>query len=565
MKDKPSCKMVSRSAIALAASVAFGYAGIAAACPVETASDGMRITDGSHCEAFLPTYNKTAGIFGVLHTASNGAKLTHNGTPTITVSSPSTNAYGIIAQYDSEIFVRGATLIQNGTGNSSTSIRAGDGGKITISENLTVTTSSLGSRGVYVSGPTSGVPAEVILNDNGTSTTSITTNGWYAPAFQIGKIPLSADGPGIVRAKGYLDARTTAAAFAAPALYLGYSGSLFEAAYPTSSGLLTSRTRTILLDAGTGIAANMRNYTVSSTGSGGNMATIYIAGGVIDSTITFYGSTITAPASGSVLLSEGRVIDNGTTYAPTGVANALPSNVAFFAREQTQLTGTISASATTSPPSVVHVTLDDSTWTMQGFGSNLYTQASGLTSVTLQNGAILDASAGAATANFVVAVTDNFYNNGGNISLADGGVTGDVLTIGRSDLVLTNGRISIDTQLGDDTSPTDRLVIMENMTGNGVLSVTNVGGLGAATTNGILVVEVQGNASGATLSLAAPLIVGEWQYSLVKNGNNWYLQSTQRSPRNPGEPIPVNAPLAMVILGLMISGFVFRTLRRRQT
>jgi outer membrane autotransporter protein len=167
--------------------------------------------------------------------------------------------------------------------------------------------------------------------------------------------------------------------------------------------------------------------------------------------------------------------------------------------------------------------------------------------------------------NFTV-TAGNIYNTGGNISLADGGVVSDVLTI-NSDLALVNGRMSIDTELGDDTSSTDRLVIVENMTGNGVLSVTNVGGLGAAATNGILVVEVQGSASGATLSLAAPLIVGEWQYHLVKNGNNWYLKSSHRgTPRdNTSKPVPVNAPWAMAILGLMISGFVYRTLRRRQT
>ncbi|MDR2017162.1 MAG: autotransporter outer membrane beta-barrel domain-containing protein [Burkholderiales bacterium] len=563
MKDKPSCKMVSRSAIALAASVAFGYAGIAlAACPVETAADGMRITDGSHCEAFLSAYNKTAGIFGVLHTVGLGAQLTHNGTPTITVSSSSDYAYGVIAEGDSEIFVRGATVNQTGTGQSSSGVRASDSAKITFTENLTITTSSIGSRGVYVSGPVSGTSAEVILNDNGTSTTSITTNGLSAPAFQIGKMPAPAHGSGTLSAKGRLEATTTAlsietplASSTSPALYLGYSGSLFEAAYPTSSGFLRSRTRTVLLDAGTGMAVNMRDYTVSSTGSGTTMATIYVGGGAVDSAITFYGSTVSAPGSGYLMLSEGRAI-NATSFVPTGTAGVVPSNVALFAEAQTQLTGSIR----THTSSVLEVTLDDSTWTLAGYGSSLSTEST-LTSLTLQNGAVLNAGAGAAIANFTV-TAGAVYNTGGNISLADGGVS-DRLTI-NSDLTLANGRISIDTELNDDTSSTDRLVVTGDMTGNGVLNVTNVGGLGAATTNGILVVEVQGNASGATLSLAAPLIVDEWQYSLVKNGNNWYLRSHQRGPANV-TPVPVNAPWAMAILGLMISGFVFRTLRRRQT
>jgi outer membrane autotransporter protein len=83
----------------------------------------------------------------------------------------------------------------------------------------------------------------------------------------------------------------------------------------------------------------------------------------------------------------------------------------------------------------------------------------------------------------------------------------------------------MNTVLGDDTSPMDRLVINGTTSGSTVLNIVNAGGLGAQTTNGIMVVQVNG-ASAGTFTLATPVAAGPYEYELSQNGtNNWYLDS----------------------------------------
>lgn len=126
--------------------------------------------------------------------------------------------------------------------------------------------------------------------------------------------------------------------------------------------------------------------------------------------------------------------------------------------------------------------------------------------------------------------------NAGYISLAGQGA-GDRLTIG-SNYVGQGGVIAIDTALGNDTSATDKIVINANTTGASVVKVTNAGGKGAATTEGIEVISV-GGASNGVFSLSGdyqfngkPAVVGgAYAYQLYKGNksgtetNNWYLRS----------------------------------------
>lgn len=94
--------------------------------------------------------------------------------------------------------------------------------------------------------------------------------------------------------------------------------------------------------------------------------------------------------------------------------------------------------------------------------------------------------------------------------------------------------------LGDDSSPSDKLVVNNGtLTGNTLITVTNVGGTGAATLqNGIQLVQAQGTAvsnSGA-FALNAPVSAGAFDYNLFKGGvtvgseNSWYLRSTVVAP-----------------------------------
>nr|WP_312989154.1 autotransporter outer membrane beta-barrel domain-containing protein [Comamonas koreensis] len=127
------------------------------------------------------------------------------------------------------------------------------------------------------------------------------------------------------------------------------------------------------------------------------------------------------------------------------------------------------------------------------------------------------------------AATHNQYihslDNGGTIILGAGS-TSTVLTI-EKDYIGNGGVIVMNTELGTDGSPTQRLELHGASSGNTTLNISNLGGTGVATTgNGIMVVQV-GGASNGSFSLPAPGYVeaGGYRYTLAKVGNHWFLQS----------------------------------------
>ncbi len=121
-------------------------------------------------------------------------------------------------------------------------------------------------------------------------------------------------------------------------------------------------------------------------------------------------------------------------------------------------------------------------------------------------------------------------NNSGMMTMADGAAD-DLTTITGNYTGVAGSQFAIDTVLGNDSSLTDKLVVNGNTSGATALSVTNAGGAGAPTVEGIQVVQVDG-ASDGTFSLAAPVQAGSYEYTLQKNGvstptdGDWYLRST---------------------------------------
>lgn len=144
-------------------------------------------------------------------------------------------------------------------------------------------------------------------------------------------------------------------------------------------------------------------------------------------------------------------------------------------------------------------------------------------------------------------------NNSGTIDLTrDNTRTNDSLTV-QGNYVGSNGQLRLQTVLGADGSPSDKLVVNGGtLTGNTAIAVTNVGGAGGLTTqDGIEVVQAQGGAvsdSGA-FSLAQSVSAGAFDYRLFKGGvtgnaNNWYLRSTVVAGPLAAPPAPSlpNAP-----------------------
>ena len=152
--------------------------------------------------------------------------------------------------------------------------------------------------------------------------------------------------------------------------------------------------------------------------------------------------------------------------------------------------------------------------------------------------------------------------NAGLINMGSGTAPGTTLTT--PNYVGQGGRIAMNTLLGGDGSPSDRLVINGGTaSGSSSLIVANAGGAGAVTTgNGILLVDaVNGGttaASAFTLGNAGGYVAaGPYAYTLQRSSvdgsglQNWYLRSTvdcAAAPSNPAckdpePPVPPNPPV----------------------
>ena len=148
-------------------------------------------------------------------------------------------------------------------------------------------------------------------------------------------------------------------------------------------------------------------------------------------------------------------------------------------------------------------------------------------------------------------------NNSGNLYIGDneiyyttqidGSYNGDV-----------NSKIFMDTDLGSDTSLTDRLSIDGNTSGSSVINITNRnldGSHAAQTVNGIKIISIAGqsnavmllNSTDKTANNEPFITAGAYAYTLQKkNDGDWYLISTLNSPPEPpnppGPPVPPGPP-----------------------
>jgi fibronectin-binding autotransporter adhesin len=125
---------------------------------------------------------------------------------------------------------------------------------------------------------------------------------------------------------------------------------------------------------------------------------------------------------------------------------------------------------------------------------------------------------------------------------------------GAGDYTGNGGTLEVEAELGGDASPADRLVVTGGTFGTTEVVVINQGGLGAATVEGIKIVDV-GGASNGTFTLNGDyvfegdqaVIAGAYGYRLFQGGTStpadgdWYLRSSLLdAPNQPNEP---QAPL----------------------
>jgi len=107
---------------------------------------------------------------------------------------------------------------------------------------------------------------------------------------------------------------------------------------------------------------------------------------------------------------------------------------------------------------------------------------------------------------------------------------GNDFTINGDYTGMSGSLIAMNSVLGDDNALTDHLTITGNSAGVSDIRISNIGGAGAKTVNGMQIVSVGGD-SGAAFSLAKPVVVGAWEYSLNQHSDgNWYLESADTTP-----------------------------------
>ncbi|MGU7840597.1 autotransporter outer membrane beta-barrel domain-containing protein [Burkholderia sp. AW33-5] len=138
-------------------------------------------------------------------------------------------------------------------------------------------------------------------------------------------------------------------------------------------------------------------------------------------------------------------------------------------------------------------------------------------------------------------------NNAGLVAFGAPTAAGSYRTLTTGSYVGNGGTIALNTYLGADASPTDRLIVNGGAaTGTTGLKVANTAGTGAQTTgDGIPVVVTTngGTTSASAFHLAGPVQAGAYEYRLYRGGqsdaNGWYLRS-QLAPTDPGDPVGPN-------------------------
>ena len=117
---------------------------------------------------------------------------------------------------------------------------------------------------------------------------------------------------------------------------------------------------------------------------------------------------------------------------------------------------------------------------------------------------------------------DNLSLDHSTLNIAAGGADFTKVTLGS--LNSDNGRVLFNTRLGGDDSPTSHLNISGDYKGHSSVEVTNAGGSGEKTLNGIELIRVDGNNSG-TFTQQGRIVAGAYDYKLVQSGNRWLLKS----------------------------------------
>jgi len=334
----------------------------------------------------------------------------------------------------------------------------------------------------------------------------------------------------------------------------------------------------LVIEAGGVVEAATVNVATATLGSAGNDFDLLVTGG---------GSTLSATATMTVgtrgpgvvtIADDGAVrVNNGSSALVLGGTHATSDatlNIGGAVGEAATGAGTLQASAITLAASaeinfnhtetgyVFDIPINGSGAINQVAGRTIFNANQlGFTGLTTISGGVLEVNGelGDTDLGFgMVNVTGGTLGGVGIVgdtSLAAGGAIAPGWTDGDRTLAINGdytgngGLLQIQTALGDDTSLTNVLEITGNSVGTTNVRVTNRGGAGGQTTDGIKIIDVGGTSDGIFSLLGdtvyegqQAVIGGAYLYSLQQGSadGDWYLRSIL-------DPTPVFQPAAPVI------------------
>jgi fibronectin-binding autotransporter adhesin len=316
--------------------------------------------------------------------------------------------------------------------------------------------------------------------------------------------------------------------------------------------LLTGSTPTIRVGDGTAAGANMTATIDAQLTGTGTLVKDDLGTLVLTGNNTYAGGTTVQ--AGTLQVASDANLGNAAGVLTLG-NGTLHTTASFRAQRAVSLTG----SATLQTDAGTTLTLGHAitgtgslaktgTGTLMLGAASTYSGATSVTAGTLQAAVANAFSASSAISVATAGMLDlaGFAQDAASMTNAGavhfGSTPGTSLTV-QGDYVGQGGTLNFNTALGGDNSATDQLIVHGNTSGSSVVHVTNVGGSGASTTQGIKLIDVQG-ASNGSFTLAGnyvfqgqqAVVGGAYAYRLYQGGTStpndgdWYLRSALINP-----------------------------------
>ncbi|MFC5609391.1 autotransporter outer membrane beta-barrel domain-containing protein [Variovorax soli] len=513
--------------------------------------DGKAHTDGS---LTLSTSGQNAT--GVHATARGNVQLSApESTDATAIATTGVGAQGVLVDNDASLFAAGSLAIDT-AGENAHGLHANTGGQVAMtggSASISITTTGASANGIWVQ-------ERSLIENEGDLVVSTAGDDSAGVLAQNG-------GQAVLTGKAGSSKVDTKGANALGLSAEGVGSSIMASDFAVTTAGAGSHGAA----AKSGGSTTLANMQVSTAGDAAHGLHSEGAGAALTATSTQVSTTGRGAHAGSVANGGALSFTDGKLAASGADAAALYATGVDAVASQVDLTNTTLQSA--QGPSI----------RVDGGTTNINLNN---TPATENNGNWLHVTSAVAVANVALA-----SSNAKGAALNDGGVSNVKLTDSRWDMTgnssvtaLDNirshiqfsapagggyktltannyrgegGTIGLNTYLGADNSPTDRLVINGGAaTGSTGLQLTNTGGPGALTTgNGIQVVQAAngGTTEAGAFALTSRALAGPYEYQLYRgatdasDAESWYLRSTREVPEPPVPPVPpvpVEPPVA---------------------